>query len=215
VFEEIYDNIVLALPLAVLREIDYSEAGFDVLKNTAIQELGRGRNGKLQLQFTERFWNQPGAWPGISNGSTYSDTGYQSSWEVSRGQSGTAGILNLYSGGGTTLAMKTKLPFATASNNQALEDGKNGLSQVEFVFPGATAAWNGKITQSLPHLSSFFKASYSYYRVGQYTTFGGYESAPQGSVLFCGEHTSQDFQGYMEGGASEGIRAAKALLKVV
>jgi monoamine oxidase len=64
-------------------------------------------------------------------------------------------------------------------------------------------------------LSSFFKASYSYYRVGQYTRFAGYEAAPQGRVLFCGEHTSIDFQGFMEGGASEGKRAAKELRRLI
>jgi monoamine oxidase len=29
---------------------------------------------------------------------------------------------------------------------------------------------------------------------------------------FAGEHCSQDFQGFMEGGASEGIRAANEIL---
>jgi monoamine oxidase len=31
---------------------------------------------------------------------------------------------------------------------------------------------------------------------------------PQGSIHFAGEHTSVNFQGYMEGGAAEGARAA-------
>ena len=46
---------------------------------------------------------------------------------------------------------------------------------------------------------------------GQYTTFGGYERVRQGNVLFCGEHTSIDFQGFMEGAASEGRHAARQL----
>jgi monoamine oxidase len=50
--------------------------------------------------------------------------------------------------------------------------------------------------------------SYSYWRVGQYTAFAGYEGVPQGPIHFAGEHCSQDFQGYMEGGAREGARAA-------
>lgn len=215
-FEEYFDYVVLAIPFAVLREIDYSEAGFDELKHTAIQELGRGRNGKLQLQFLHRFWHQRQTGEsGVSNGSTYSDTGYQASWEVTRAQPGIQGILNLYSGGETTGSMKTKVPFATDANKQSVQDALQGVTQMAPVFPGAAQEWNGKITQSLPHLSSFFKASYSYYRVGQYTTFGGYEKAPQGTVLFCGEHTSQDFQGFMEGGASEGERAAKELLRAL
>jgi hypothetical protein len=36
--------------------------------------------------------------------------------------------------------------------------------------------------------------------------------APQGNVFFAGEHCSADYQGFMEGGAAEGARAAKEIL---
>jgi monoamine oxidase len=51
--------------------------------------------------------------------------------------------------------------------------------------------------------------------VGQYTRFGGYEQARQGAVLFCGEHTSVDFQGFMERAAAEGKRAARQLVMLL
>jgi monoamine oxidase len=34
-------------------------------------------------------------------------------------------------------------------------------------------------------------------------------------VLFCGEHTSVDFQGFMEGAAAEGQRAARDLVRLL
>jgi Flavin containing amine oxidoreductase len=51
----------------------------------------------------------------------------------------------------------------------------------------------------------------------QYTLFSGYEGARQPDVLtgkchFAGEHCSQSFQGFMEGGAEEGARAANEIL---
>ena len=49
-------------------------------------------------------------------------------------------------------------------------------------------------------------------QVGQYTLFSGYEGARQGRCHFAGEHCATYFQGYMEGGAQEGIRAAKEIL---
>jgi len=79
------------------------------------------------------------------------------------------------------------------------------------VFPDL--AWNGRATASIPHKSPLFGASYSYYRVGQYTDFGGSEGLPQGGVHFCGEHTSQDFQGYLQGGVETGERVAGEILK--
>jgi len=208
------DIVVLALPFAVLRGLDVAGAGFDSLKQRAIQELGRGRSGKLQLQFQSRFWNQPGPWS-ISNGSSGVDTGYQGGWEVSRAQNGASGILNFFSGGGVSEAMFTKSAFATASNRLVVADARRALEQAEPVFPGVTRQWNGKATQSLWHFSPLAQLSYSYYRVGQYTSFGGYEKARQGGVFFCGEHTSTDFQGFMEGGASEGKRAAREIAKLV
>lgn len=212
--EVIADHVVLALPFSVLREIDYTHAGFDTLKHQAIQELGRGRSGKTQLQFDARLWNAAGPW-GVSNGSSYSDTGYQSTWEPTRGQSGAGGVINFFSGGSVTAAMRSTRAFATAANATVRADALDALSRAEPAFPGISALWNGKATQSLPHLSPLMRASYAYYRVGQYTAFGGYEGARQGGVLFAGEHTSQDFQGFMEGGASEGRRAGRELVKLI
>ncbi|HEX7840216.1 MAG TPA: NAD(P)/FAD-dependent oxidoreductase [Kofleriaceae bacterium] len=207
------DFVVLAIPFAVLADVDTSQAGFDDLKNTAIAELGRGHNGKLHLQFEQRGWRGTGPWPGSSNGSSYSDTGYQATWEVTRAQPGTPGILVEYSGGGVTDGMRTASPFATASDPKVQEDVARGLAQLAPVYPGLT--WNGKATQSLPHKSPFFNNSYSYWKVGQYTQFSGYEGAPLGGVYFCGEHTSTDFQGFMEGGASTGKQTAKDLIKIL
>ena len=215
VFDVVADYVVLAIPFAVLRGLDYSKAGFDALKHEAIQDLGRAQNAKTQLQFQRRIWNGRGAWPGLSNGSSYSDTGYQSSWDATRAQKGAAGSLVFYSGGAVTRAQLSQKAFATASDPQALSDAKNALRRGELVFPGLSAVWNGRATQSIPHKAPEFKASYAYFRVGQYLAFAGYEAVTQGGVLFCGEHTSTDFQGFMEGGASEGVRAAKELVKAI
>lgn len=205
------DVVLLTLPFAVLRDLDLSQAGFDALKLQAIDELGAGRNGKLQLQFKERLWNGAGAWPGKSTGSSYSDAGYQSSWDVTRGQPGKPGVFNVYTGSAVTRALAADTAFALASNPTAMADAQAMLANVETVFPGLTPLWNGKATSSRPHLNPNFRLAYSFYRVGQYTTFGGYENEPQGGVFFAGEHTSTNFQGFMEGGASEGAKAAKRI----
>ena len=212
VIEIVADVVVLALPFAVLHALEWSEAGFDARKARAIRELGRAHNGKTQVQLTERIWNRAGPWPGVSNGSSYVDAGFQTTWDVTRAQPGRSGILVFYSGGPVTDAMVTPSAFATSASAGVLADARTMLARAEQVFPGLAAVWNGKATQSLPHKSALRGASYSYYRVGQYTAFGGHEGARQGSVHFCGEHTSMEFQGHMEGGATEGVRAAREIL---
>ena len=89
------DRVILALPFSILRSsVDISKAGFSERKRTAIRDLGMGTNSKLHLQFKTRHWNSLDC-----NGETFADTGYQNTWEVTRAQRGTAGILVNYTGG--------------------------------------------------------------------------------------------------------------------
>jgi monoamine oxidase len=213
-----FDRVIMAIPFSVLRTIllsdaAYRAAGFDSLKESAITQLGYGKNAKLQLQFDTRYWNTSGPW-GIGNGATYSDTGYQNTWDVTRAQDGITGILVDYTGGGVPLASFTGDPANQALVNQF---AKTFLKQIEPVFPGITKQWNGRATLDVPLTNPFLLGSYSYWKVGQYTQFSGYEKARQpdpisGKCHFAGEHCSQDFQGFMEGGAAEGARAANEVL---
>lgn len=202
------DQVILTLPFTVLRGLDYTRAGFDDLKKTAITQLGGGRNAKLQLQFASRLWNTSGPW-GISTGDTYTDLGFQNTWDVTRAQAGATGILVNYAGGDLAGAYAPATPYSNAAQNPKVATyARSFLSKLEVVFPGITKQWNGKATLSTPFLDPNLLCSYSYWRVGQYTRFSGYEGAAQGPIHFAGEHCSQDFQGFMEGGAREGGRAA-------
>jgi monoamine oxidase len=218
-FTSTVDRVVMAIPFSVLRTIlagggAYTAAGFDSLKQTAITQLGYGQNCKLQLQFNSRLWNQSGPW-GIGNGATYSDTGYQNTWDVTRGQDGAIGILVDYTGGGVPLASFGGDP---TDPMVVARFAKTFLRQIEPLFPGIIKQWNGRATLDVPLTNPFLLGSYSYWKVGQYTQFSGYEKARQpdpvtGKCHFAGEHCSQDFQGFMEGGASEGLRAANEILQ--
>ena len=58
----------------------------------------------------------------------------------------------------------------------------------------------------------FVRASYAAYRPGQWTGIRGAEGQTVGNLYFAGEHTSLDWQGYMNGGAESGRLAAEALI---
>jgi monoamine oxidase len=213
----IADHVILTLPFAVLRELDYEKAGFDDRKHHAIQELGRGRQSKQHLQFKRRIWYEKGPRPVIGTGTSYSDQGCQVTWESTRAQGGAPGILVAYCGGPHADAMSSKVAYSTATSSGssaagAQADARRFLSQAEPLFPGLAAEWNGKSFQCLPHLDPNLKCSYAFWRKGQYQSIRGYERVPQGRVYFAGEHTSSDFQGFMEGGAAEGMRAAREVL---
>jgi monoamine oxidase len=153
-----------------------------------------GTNSKLHMQFRNRHWEGLG-----SNGETFADTGYQNTWEVTRAQSGASGILVDYTGG--TIGAS----FGTGTLEQRAEEF---LAQIEPVLPGISVQWNGRAARDVWTGNPFTLGSYSYWKVGQYTQFAGIEGRPEGNAFFAGEHTSIDFQGYLNGAVDTGQRAA-------
>jgi monoamine oxidase len=211
----VYDQVILCMSFSVLRTLDFSKAGFSPLKQTAINQLGSGRNAKLQLQFDNRLWNTNGPW-GLSNGDVYADLGFQNAWDVTRAQAGTQGIMNNYTGGNVAGALAQSTPYSNASNNPKVKPiAKAFLGKLETVFPGITAHWNGRAILSTPFLDPNLLCSYAYWKTGQYTTFAGEVDRALRDPLEAGEHCSVNFQGFMEGGAQEGIRAAKEIVALV
>jgi monoamine oxidase len=202
------DHVILCISFSVLRTLNYKKAGFDQLKQTAITQLGSGRNVKLNVQFASRLWNSEG-----STGSLYSDQPFQSGWDVTRGQAGATGILVEYPGANISQSMAQSNPYSTTKNNpQVATYTQQFLSQIEPIFPGIRAQWNGKAMLSTPFTDPNFLCSYSYWKPGQYTGFSGYEGMRMGNIHFAGEHCSINFQGFMEGAAQEGQRAANEIL---
>jgi monoamine oxidase len=196
------DHVVLALPFSLLRTVNYQEAGFESLKVTAIEELPMGTNSKLHVEFNDRFWYGAG-----NNGNTYADTGYQNTWEVSRAQGDPKkkGLLVDYTGGDIGASFGSGTPSSRA---------QQFMSQLQPLFPGTTISdhWTGRATIDFWTAYPWTKGSYSYWKVGQYTKFSGMEKERQGNCHFAGEHTSQDFQGYLNGAVETGERAADEIL---
>jgi len=205
------DHVILAVPFAAMGDVNLDRAGFEPRKREVIRDLGRGRNFKLHLQFRTRFWAEAGTDHRPRSGSAFTDGGGWATWDTSRGQAGASGLLVNFGLLPPGEAAGTPYGDALADPGVA-ERARAHLRQLEPVWPGIEAAWNGKATLSRPSLDPNAGCSYAYYRVGQYHTLGGLEGIQQGRVHFAGEHCSQDFQGYMEGAAVEGVRAARAVL---
>ena len=157
-----------------------------------------GTNSKLHVQFSSRYWRALG-----SNGETFADTGYQNTWEVTRAQPGTSGILVDYTGGnigasfgsGTPESRAAQVPRPARAGAAGRDEGLERQATIDF-WPGYE--WT--------------QGSYSFWKVGQYQRFAGIEGRRQGNCHFAGEHTSIDFQGYLNGAVETGERAAAEIL---
>lgn len=203
IFDVEADHVVMTIPFTILRSsVDYSQAGLQPLKVTAVQELGMGTATKMHVQFRNRYWNTLGC-----NGTTWSDLGYVSTIEASRAQPGISGILENFTGGNIGAGMNIGTPK---------ERAQQFLKQLEPVLPGGSALWNRKVTRDYWLGNPFSLGSYSYWKVGQMTKFAGIEGQSEGSngnLHFAGEHTANfSGQGYMDGAIRTGERATQEIL---
>jgi monoamine oxidase len=196
------DIVVMTLPFSVLRNIDISGLQLPAWKMNAINNLGYGTNAKLLMGFTSRPWrNYQSSGYIFTNGTPNNPANYiQTGWDNTWMQPGTAGGFTAYAGGNQGAAL------SLASTNTF-------LTQLESMWPGSQAAYNGQA--KLIHWPSnpWSLGSYSCWKVGQITTISGAEILPVDNLYFAGEHTSALNQGFMEGAASTGATVAAELAK--
>ncbi|MEV7546057.1 NAD(P)/FAD-dependent oxidoreductase [Streptomyces sp. NPDC089915] len=206
------DHTVLCLPLPVLQRLDTSRAGFDPLMRNLLRDARMGYCTKLNMQFTARPWRGTGPWPGVSAGDCFTDGDVQQTWDTTKVQPGTGGILLQYGGGSLAGALTPATPFATESDPYVRDLAGRVLTGVDAFFPGTKAVWTGRAQLSAWHRNPYSLGAYSYWPTGYLHRYAKYEGTAQGNVHIGGEHCSYDFQGFMEGAAAEGERAAREVI---
>ncbi len=195
-----FDSVVLTLPFTMLREVDI-RLPLPEVKRRAIDELGYGTNAKVLAGFRNREWRKHGY-----RGNTLTDERFQLCWDNGALQPSTSSGITFYSGGRLGIE---------AGKGTAQEALTRLLPGFERAYPGSTDRLNGNVSRMHWPTHPFTKASYAAYKPGQWTSIGGAEGESVGNLHFAGEHTSADFQGYMNGGAQSGADAAKAILAAV
>jgi monoamine oxidase len=191
-------QVLLALPFTLLREVRL-DVELPEAKRRAIAELGYGTNAKLMVGFSRRFWRDAGA-----NGSILTDLPFQLTWDTSRGQGGSSGILTNFTGGAAGIAVGAGTPAEQAARL---------VGHLDRVWPEASRHRAG-MKEARFHWPSnpFTRGSYSAYLPGQWTGIRGVEGQSVGNLHFAGEHCSLEAQGFMEGGCETGEAAARAIL---
>lgn len=206
--ESDHDYVVLALPFSTLRSVAIqSSVALPAWKRRAIDELVYGTNAKLMVGFNGRPWQALG-----SNGSVSAlAPGLQNVWETSGPSStGANGILTDFSGGARGAAIA-----ALGIQDHAAE----WLAALEGPLPGVAAGVTRvaggvrAIRQDWPSMPTQ-RGSYTCNHPGYFTSICGWEGARVDNLLFAGEHADlfYEWQGFMEGAAATGVRAADEIL---
>ena len=204
-----HDAVVFAIPFSTLREVELDESlELTTEKRLAINELRYGTNAKMMIGFNSRPWIAQG-----SKGTSYSDLlNHQNTWETNpKKATNTHAVLTDYSGGNRG---------ASLNPQKVQNEAKLFLTDLDRVYPGAFAAASrdakGRFRAHLEHWPSnpLVKGSYTCNHPGYFTTIADNEAKKVRNLYFAGEHTSSfyEWQGFMEGAALSGIRAAQEIL---
>ena len=203
------DYVVVAIPLAVLRKVDL-QVELEPKFRKFIQEVNLGQNEKAFAGFENRVWLQKqgfagGAWSDLGFSSLYDGTKRQSDRQNS--------ALNFFMGSKEVAAMNSQ-------SISALQ--QTYLENFERIIPQAKSAATGKFMRTNWGQDPLVGGGYTNFKPGQYTEFSEFlyieseileerQNVAFGNLIFAGEHFSDEYYGYMNGGAQTGRLAAKVL----
>jgi monoamine oxidase len=192
------DYVVLALPFTVLRDIE-KDFKFGERKEKWITEAGFGNAIKVAMGFEKRVWREAGF-----QGYTFTDVNSTVFWDSSQMIAVEEGSLTFAGGGNSADELAAK----------SYEEIKaKWLEGADAIFNGLADSYNGKISKFPWIANPYSKGSYTCYKAGQWSEFAGVEAEPFENIFFAGEHCSVKHQGFMNGAAETGKRAAEEIIK--
>ncbi|MEZ5464215.1 MAG: FAD-dependent oxidoreductase [Lysobacteraceae bacterium] len=192
-------QVLLAIPFTTLRQVRLDVA-LPEHKRRAIERLRYGSNAKLMIGFNERIWNTRYR----QNGSAFADLPFQTTWDTSRAQAGTGGILTNFTGGRHGIDI---------GEGSAKQQADAAVTQLDALYPGILAAREGarEVRMHWP-TQPWAQGSYACFTPGDWTAIRGAMGEKVGQLYFAGEHCALDTQGFMEGGCESGETVATEIL---
>jgi monoamine oxidase len=201
------DYVVLALPFSTLRDVDLSRSGLPGDKRRVIRTMGMGTNAKLHLELSRKTWPALGY-----SGATYGEwQRLACAWDdsVQLGPGASPSLFLAFPGGRVGRSGLT----GAAHGGAPARDAAWALAELEHVYPGISATYTGLAYEDHWALDRWVQGAYSYYRVGQASSYGPIAARTDGRILFAGEHTSIANIGFLDGAVETGERAARRLLR--
>jgi monoamine oxidase len=188
------DYLVLALPAVTLRHVTL-DPPLPPRQAEAIARLKYGRATKTLLQFERRFWRRgrrPRAYgTALPIGAV---------WEGNEEQRGRHGILTLLAGGSTS---EEVFKIVAERGIEGLARSLDWLGAAETPLRASRLVdWNQ---------DWWAQGGYAYWDRDYDPGLRSWLSQVHGRMVFAGEHTSFQWQGYMNGAVESGLRAASEI----
>lgn len=207
------DWVIVTVPASQLRTIDVSGVGAVPTKfSNYMKAVGLGRNEKLFAQFDRRVWRDNGD---FSKGA-WTDLGFSAVWDGTQRQIDELdrAALTFYYGGDEVDEVQ---------RGNEVQRGAEAVMALDEFVDGLSDANLNRYLRTFWTTAEYIEGAYVNYRPGQLTEFADYfwiegnknfrQDVRFGRLLFAGEHTSDEYYGFMEGGAQSGRLAATTLLE--
>jgi monoamine oxidase len=184
------DYLIVAIPPPNVTRVKFTPA-LPAAQERAYRTLRMGPATRLVLQFDRRFWRHRGQ-PDLFG--TSQD--YGAVWDGNEEQQPSPGILSCLAGGGASSALQHALKRAGPEGivRQLRWLGRPSRLIDSRVVTWETDPWAG--------------GGYAVFAPGFDPTLRDWLSRPSGRIRFAGEHTSNRWQGYINGAIVSGQRAA-------
>ena len=186
------DYLVCAVPATMLRSI-VCDPPLPPEQREAIRRLKYGRATRTILQFECRFWSQHSTLKAFGTNLPIGAV-----WEGNEEQPGPHGLLSLLAGG--SASVETQQLIANGGV-QSLTQQLDWLGADDRpVLASRVITWED---------DPWVQGGYAYFDPSYDPAWRLWLSKPHGRILFAGEHTSGQWQGYMNGAVESGVRAAQ------
>lgn len=191
------DYAVCAVPFSVLRSIEVTPE-FSHAKRRAIRQLNYHASTKVLFQVRERVWETD---DGIFGGASVTDLGVRRLNYPTPDPSTSRGILLAsYTWGQDALQWGAMDPETRLE--EALDDVSRIHPRIRDVYEvGDSHAWYG---------DKWARGAFAMFAPGQQTELQDSIVAPEGRILFAGEHCSL-YHAWIQGALESGIRAAQQI----
>ncbi|AQR74601.1 NAD(P)/FAD-dependent oxidoreductase [Sphingomonas sp. LM7] len=206
------ETVIVAVPAPLLRQIDWRVPLPSVWREF-IAEMELGYNEKVQAGMSTTPWRTP---MGIGGElwQTSAAAGWALGWDGSVHRAdGVTPVWTWFLGGDEVKRAETQAPSALAARFAGI---------AAPAIPGLEAASSGPFARTNWHMQALTLGAYVNFRPGQISRFArllcvesdnpAERHVPAaGRIYFAGEHLSEAYPGYMNGGAQTGRVAAEAI----
>lgn len=206
------EYVILALPFTALRHVQIDVELPETLQRF-INEVDLGRNEKVITGVTQRVWRGSGGF----QVEAWSDQTVSLLWDASQRQP------ELPEGALTFFVSANEVDVTAVGTAQ--EQGRTLMREYSNVISGLSGVSNGKFVRTGWHNTRYIGGGYTNFKPGQYTELAEEwlyieaddpEEAQEfalDNLIFAGEHTSDEYYGFMNGAAQSGRLAAQRVLR--